>query len=50
MPRCIVRSFASLAGFPYRNEALGRNTKAAEESFLEDGGYGAIIEELKQAA
>lgn len=35
--------------FPNRNEALGRASPPAEESFLSDGGYGAMLEELKAA-
>ena len=33
--------------FPYRNRALGRANTSAEQSFLDDGGYGAILNELK---
>lgn len=33
--------------FPNRNAALSRETPATEKRFLEQGGYGAIVEELK---
>lgn len=36
--------------FPERNAALGRKTSAAEAEFLARGGYGALVEGLKQAA
>jgi len=32
--------------FPYRNAALGRTNTPPEETFLSDGGYGAILHEL----
>ena len=35
--------------FPFRNAALGRQTTPEEAAFLEQGGYGAIVEKLKQA-
>jgi len=35
--------------FPYRNEALGRSNTPAEDVFLSDGGYGAILRELEAA-
>lgn len=34
--------------FPYRNDALGRETTAEEREFLENGGYGAIVQSLKE--
>ncbi|MFC2967135.1 DUF924 family protein [Acidimangrovimonas pyrenivorans] len=34
--------------FPYRNEALARETTAEERAFLGDGGYGAIVQSLKE--
>ncbi|MBF9029816.1 DUF924 family protein [Rhodobacterales bacterium HKCCE3408] len=43
--REIIRRFGR---FPYRNEALGRETSAAEREFLETGGYGAILRELQE--
>ena len=35
--------------FPFRNAALGRQSTPEEVAFLEKGGYGAIVEDLKQA-
>lgn len=35
--------------FPFRNAALGRQSTPEEAAFLEQGGYGAIVEKLKQA-
>ena len=35
--------------FPFRNAALGRQSTPEEVTFLEKGGYGAIVEDLKQA-
>jgi uncharacterized protein (DUF924 family) len=35
--------------FPYRNDALGRTSTEAERAFLEHGGYGKIVNELKDA-
>lgn len=45
--REVIRRFGR---FPHRNEALGRSTPEAEETFLENGGYGATVRELKGAA
>ncbi len=45
--RAVIREFGR---FPYRNSALGRDTTQAEARFLADGGYGAALRELKQAA
>ncbi|WP_224815114.1 DUF924 family protein [Hasllibacter sp. MH4015] len=45
--REIIRRFGR---FPYRNEALGRSTTEAEQAFLDDGGYGAILREMEDAA
>lgn len=42
--REIIRRFGR---FPFRNKALGRETTAAEAEFLENGAYGAVVEELK---
>lgn len=42
--REVIRRFGR---FPNRNEAIGRETPAAEAVFLEQGGYGAMVEELK---
>ena len=38
--RHVIREFGR---FPYRNEALGRKTSAAEQAFLDAGGYGAAV-------
>ena len=45
--REIIRRFGR---FPYRNEALSRTMTPAERDFLENGGYGAVLEDLKAAA
>lgn len=45
--REVIRRFGR---FPHRNADLGRTSTAAERSFLEAGGYGAVVEELKKAA
>ncbi|MGP1355666.1 DUF924 family protein [Roseicyclus sp.] len=42
--REIIRRFNR---FPYRNEALGRTSGAAEREFLESGGYAQILEAMK---
>lgn len=34
---------AAYGRFPYRNDALGRTTTAAEQAFLDKGGYGAAL-------
>jgi uncharacterized protein (DUF924 family) len=44
--REIIRRFCR---FPYRNEALGRRSSDAERAFLDGGGYGKILNELKDA-
>jgi len=44
--REIIRRFNR---FPYRNDALGRETTAAEQAFLDAGGYGAILREMDGA-
>ncbi len=41
--REIIRRFGR---FPFRNKALGRETTAAEQAFLDAGGYGALMKEL----
>ncbi|MFT5629495.1 MAG: hypothetical protein ACI82I_000514 [Gammaproteobacteria bacterium] len=38
--RAIIRKFGR---FPYRNAALGRAMTPAEQTFLDDGGYGAAF-------
>lgn len=35
--------------FPFRNEALGRKSTGAESTFLANGGYMAIVNELRSA-
>lgn len=35
--------------FPYRNDALGRETTEAEAAFLAEGGYGAALREVQAA-
>ncbi|MGR3290915.1 MAG: DUF924 family protein [Paracoccaceae bacterium] len=42
--REIIREFGR---FPFRNQALGRKTTGPETKFLNDGGYGTIVEALK---
>jgi uncharacterized protein (DUF924 family) len=45
--RAVIRKFGR---FPYRNKALGRKTTAAEQAFLDAGGYGAAIRAQLEAA
>ena len=45
--REIIRMFGR---FPYRNDALGRETTPAEQEFLENGGYGRILNDLNKKA
>ncbi|WP_425098991.1 DUF924 family protein [Tropicibacter sp. S64] len=45
--REVIRRFGR---FPYRNVALGRTNTAAEQRFLDEGGYGAILRELEKVA
>ncbi|MFA5538694.1 MAG: DUF924 family protein [Gemmobacter sp.] len=40
----VIRRFGR---FPYRNDALGRETTAEEADFLSGGGYMSVVEELK---
>ena len=42
--REIIRRFGR---FPYRNEALSRDTKPAEREWMEKGGYGAILRAIE---
>lgn len=42
--REVIRRFGR---FPYRNEALARETPPPEAAFLADGGYGAVLRELQ---
>ncbi len=43
--RNIIRRFGR---FPFRNAALGRVNTGAEQAFLDDGGYGAVLRDLRQ--
>ena len=45
--REVIRRFGR---FPHRNAALRRDTTRAEAAFLDAGGYGAVVREMKQAA
>ncbi len=45
--RAVIREFGR---FPYRNAALGRDSTAREEAFLERGGYGSAVAALTEAA
>ncbi len=45
--REIIRKFGR---FPFRNEALGRKTTAAEQDFLDNGGYGGILRAMQDTA
>ena len=45
--REIIRMFGR---FPTRNEALSRESSTAEEAFLNDGGYGAIVRSFEEDA
>jgi len=40
----IIRRFGR---FPFRNAALGRESAVEERAFLDEGGYGAVVRELK---
>lgn len=42
--REIIRDFGR---FPTRNAALGRDCRAEEQTYLDNGGYGAIVEKLR---
>jgi len=42
--REVIREFGR---FPYRNDALSRETPPLEEAYLEKGGYGYTVETLK---
>lgn len=42
--RKIIRDFGR---FPFRNDALGRDTTTREAAFLEGGGYGALLREMQ---
>ena len=45
--REVIRKFGR---FPFRNEALDRDTPAAEALFLQEGGYGATVRALQATA
>ena len=38
---------ARFGRFPFRNAALGRHSIAAEDQFIADGAYGAIVKEIR---
>jgi uncharacterized protein (DUF924 family) len=40
---------ARFGRFPFRNAALGRDSTAEEQAFLNDGGYGAMVEALRKS-
>lgn len=40
---------ARFGRFPFRNAALGRESSAEEQAFLNDGGYGAMVEALRKS-
>ncbi|PYE85797.1 DUF924 family protein [Pseudoroseicyclus aestuarii] len=42
--RAVIRQFGR---FPFRNEALGRETTPEEAAWIEAGGYGAEVERIK---
>ena len=42
--REVIRCFGR---FPFRNAALGRDCTAREAIFLEEGGYGSVVGELR---
>ncbi|CTQ33943.1 DUF924 family protein [Jannaschia rubra] len=44
--RAVIRRFGR---FPPRNEALGRMSSPGEQAFLDRGGYGAVVRELRAA-
>lgn len=44
--REVIRQYGR---FPYRNAALGRTNSEAEHDFIENGGYGRTVEELRAA-
>ncbi|NYS23455.1 DUF924 domain-containing protein [Rhodobacteraceae bacterium 2376] len=45
--RKVIRDFGR---FPYRNDALSRDSTPAEQVFLDRGGYGEVVRELQLAA
>lgn len=44
--REVIRQFGR---FPYRNDALSRNTTPPEQAFIDQGGYGATLRALQAA-
>lgn len=42
--RLVIEQFGR---FPFRNDALGRESTAAERAFLESGGYGSLVRQMK---
>jgi uncharacterized protein (DUF924 family) len=40
---------ARFGRFPFRNAALGRQSSAEEQAFLNDGGYGGMVEALRKS-
>lgn len=45
--REVIRRFGR---FPYRNAALDRKTQPAEREYLDRGGYGVTVNEMREAA
>jgi len=45
--RDVIRRFGR---FPHRNAVLGRRTTAAEQAYLDAGGYGAVVRALQAEA
>ncbi|WP_298675067.1 DUF924 family protein [uncultured Lentibacter sp.] len=45
--REVIREFGR---FPYRNAALGRSSTAHEQAYMQQGGYGATMRALQEAA
>lgn len=45
--RAVIREFGR---FPYRNDALGRDTTPEERAFLAQGGYALAMRQLQQVA
>ena len=45
--REVIRRFGR---FPHRNVAMGRKSTAAEQAYMDGGGYGSVVRGLQQAA
>lgn len=45
--RAVIRAFGR---FPYRNEALGRETTPEEQRFLDAGAYGGLVKRMSEGA